>query len=357
MADPTAPDATDNDAPFLDVGHLLRRIALFAVFAAAIALALATLPGVAEVRDRFAAARLGWVAVTGVLALGSVLGFVVALWSAFDRVAEPRAALDLGLAEQGANVLLPAGGAGGPAFGTIVMRRAGVPGELAAERHAALFLVTSAVSFVALTLAGLAQATGLLGGHVSPVGTLAPAAFGAAVLGAAGLFSRTCPTDAPDGRVRHALWRARTFLYGGVRTSIALVRRGDPLFIGGAIAYYAFDVVAMGASFQAFGGGGPPLGAFVLAYTLGQAGALIPTPGGVGGTDGGLIGMFVVYGAPPALATAAVLGYRVFQLGLPTVLGALALIRIRSRLASGAARTAVAERFERVEPVEARSEA
>ena len=60
----------------------------------------------------------------------------------------------------------------------------------------------------------------------------------------------------------------------------------------------------------------------MLAYTVGHAGALLPTPGGVGGTDGGLIGMFVVYGTPLGLATAAVLGYRVFQLGLPVVLGA-----------------------------------
>jgi uncharacterized membrane protein YbhN (UPF0104 family) len=346
MAHDTAPADTDDDAPFLDARHIARRIALFAVLAVAVAVALATLPGVGDVRDRLASARLGWIAVTGLLALGSVLGFVAALWSAFDRVATPRAALDLGLAEQGANVLLPTGGAGGPAFGALVMRRAGVPGALAAERHAALFLVTSAVSFVALTLGGLAQASGLLGGRYGLAATLAPAAFGAALLGGAVLFSRACPPDPPSGgRVRHALWRVRSFLHGGVRTSIELLRRGDPLFIGGAIAYYACDVAAVAAAFQAFGGGGPPLGAFVLAYTLGQAGALIPTPGGVGGTDGGLIGMFMLYGGPPAITTAAVLAYRVFQLGLPAILGAVALVRIRSRLASGAARAAVAERF------------
>ena len=60
----------------------------------------------------------------------------------------------LGFAEQGANVLLPAGGAGGPALGALVMTRLGVPAELAAGRHAALFLITSAVSFGALVLSG-----------------------------------------------------------------------------------------------------------------------------------------------------------------------------------------------------------
>ena len=68
---------------------------------------------------------------------------------------------------------------------------------------------------------------------------------------------------------------------------------------------------------------------FVLAYTLGHAGALLPTPGGVGGTEGGLIGFFVAYGAPLDLTAAAVLGYRVFQLGLPATLGLISMLRIR----------------------------
>ena len=55
-------------------------------------------------------------------------------------------------------MLLPAGGAGGPAFGAYVMTRLGVPADLAASRHAALFLATSAVSFVALVFAGHAGA-------------------------------------------------------------------------------------------------------------------------------------------------------------------------------------------------------
>jgi hypothetical protein len=65
----------------------------------------------------------------------------------------------------------------------------------------------------------------------------------------------------------------------------------------------------------------------------------------VGGTEGGLIGMFVAYGAPLDLAAAAVLGYRVFQLGLPTLLGAISLLRIRYVLAHPPSREAVAARF------------
>jgi len=153
------------------------------------------------------------------------------------------------------------------------------------------------------------------------------------------------PRPSGEGRIRTALWRLRRFVHDGVRTTVLLVRHGDRLLIVGAVTYYAFDVASLGCAFQAFGGGAPPVGIFVLAYTLGHAGALLPTPGGVGGTEGGLIGMFVAYGTPLDLAAAAVLGYRVFQLGLPAVLGAVSLLRIRYILAHPPPREAVAERF------------
>jgi uncharacterized membrane protein YbhN (UPF0104 family) len=348
--DPAVPAVqADDDVAGIDVGRLLRRVGLFAVVAAVALVALATLPGIGEVRERFASADVAWIGVTAVCELLSMLGFALALSGAFERAVPARAAVDLGFAEQGANVLLPAGGAGGPAFGTFVMRRAGVPTGLAAERHAALFLVTSAVSFVALILAGLGVASGLLPGDVGPAASLLPAAFAFAVLALAVLFARTdVPAEPAGGRVRHGVWRVRRFLNDGVSTSLGLLRHGDPALPIGAVAYFAFDVAALAASFQAFGGGAPPLGVFVLAYAIGHAGALVPTPGGVGGTDGGLIGSFALYGAPIGLATAAVLGYRVFQLGLPVVLGAVSLLRIRARLRDTSRREVVAAHFAEV---------
>jgi len=130
-----------------------------------------------------------------------------------------------------------------------------------------------------------------------------------------------------------------------VQESFALLRARSPLVVGGCVGYLALDIAALGAAFQAFGGGGPPVGTFVLAYTLGQAGALIPTPGGLGGTEGGLIGMLVVYGAPAAPAAAAVLAYRVFQLGLPAIFGLVAFGQIRRRLRDDELTAAVAARF------------
>jgi hypothetical protein len=73
--------------------------------------------------------------------------------------------------------------------------------------------------------------------------------------------------------------------------------------------------------------------------------ALLPAAGGVGGTEGGLIGMFAFYDTPLGVAAAAVLAHRVFQLGLPAVCGAVALVRVRHVLAHPPPREEVAARF------------
>jgi uncharacterized membrane protein YbhN (UPF0104 family) len=350
MTAETSADETDHAGtePGVDGRAIARRVALFAVVAVVAVVGISALPGVDDVRDRLAGADPRWLVAAAACAVGSMLGFVRALWAVFDRVVPWRRALVLGLAEQGANVLLPAGGAGGPAFGAFVMRRIGVPHELADQRHAALFLATSAVGFFALVLAGTGVVIGLLPGDVSLVASALPAAGAAALIGLAAVYARLPPAPPPTagGRIRTTLWRLRRFLHDSVRTTLHLLRHGDPLFALGAISYYAFDVACLACSFQAFGGGAPPLGVFILAYTLGHAGALLPTPGGVGGTEGGLIGMFVAYGTPLDLAAAAVLGYRVFQLGLPAVLGAISLLRIRYVLAHPPSREAVAAAFE-----------
>src|SRR4051812_10958236 len=266
MASRPAGDAPDTSTDSgVDVGAIARRAALFAVVAVAAAIAISALPGVDEVRDRLGDADPRWLFATACCAVMSMLGFVRALWAVFDRVVPWRRALVLGLAEQGANVLLPAGGAGGPAFGTIVMRRVGVPGDLAAERHAALFLATSAVGFFAVVIAGTGEAIGVLPGDVSLVASALPAAGAAALIVLAIVWGRLPPARSPapgSGRVRNTVWRLRRFLHDSVRTTVALLRHGDRLLIFGAVSYYAFDVGSLACSFQAFGGGAPPLGVF-----------------------------------------------------------------------------------------------
>src|SRR4051812_34468202 len=124
----------------VDARAIARRAALFAVLALAAGVGISALPGVDEVRDRLAGADPRWLLAAAACAIGSMLGFVRALWAAFDRVVPWRRALVLGLAEQGANVLLPAGGAGGAAVGAGGLRPGGGPGGPPPPRPPRLFL-------------------------------------------------------------------------------------------------------------------------------------------------------------------------------------------------------------------------
>src|SRR4051794_11124801 len=142
----------------VDGRAIAKRAAFFIVVAGLAAIALTALPGIGEVRAEFSHASVKWLVASAFCELMSMFGFVRALWSAFDRVMPWRRAVVLGFAEQGANVLLPAGGAGGPAFGAYVMTRLGVPRGLAAARHAALFFGPSALRFLAPGVAGLRAA-------------------------------------------------------------------------------------------------------------------------------------------------------------------------------------------------------
>ena len=134
---------------------------------------------------------------------------------------------------------------------------------------------------------------------------------------------------ASAGRLSTALANTREYLRDGVGASAELLRSGDRLVIAGAIGYFAFDVAALAAAFQALGSAGLPIGLLVLAYTLGHGGAMIPIPGSA---EGGLIGMFVLYGMSLPTATAAVLAYRALHAGVPVVLGAIGLADVRRML-------------------------
>jgi uncharacterized protein (TIRG00374 family) len=70
----------------------------------------------------------------------------------------------------------------------------------------------------------------------------------------------------------------------------------------------------------------------VFGYLIGQLGGLLPLPGGIGGTEGGLIGVFAVYQVPLAKSAAAVLAYRALQLWIPAALGSVAFVQLRKAL-------------------------
>ena len=316
-------DAARKKAP--DGHTILVNGALAAGLAVLAAAAVIWVPFLEPIRNRFADTEPGWVVAAFVLQLLSVLSFVVALRGAFDRRLGWRESFDVGVVEESANVFLPSGGSGGLALGAVILIRSGIPTAFAASRSAVLFLVTSAVSGGALIVFGLGEAVGIFPGDASLAATLIPGLAGAFIVGAIIVLPRVVPQLDADkgGKIRRAVALAQAWLVGAVDTSIEMVLgRREILLIAGSIGYYAFDVASMGAAFEALGGGGPALGLFVLAYTIGHAGAIVPLPGSA---EGGLVGAFTLYGSSLSLAVGGILLYRVFHAGVPFLLDALGL--------------------------------
>jgi uncharacterized membrane protein YbhN (UPF0104 family) len=334
----TVPDA-------LSPRHLASRLLQIGVVLGVGVLLLVTLPGLGEVRTRFADARVGWVIAALAFEVGSVTAFVVTFRGVFCIRMPWSFSAQVGLSEQAANVLLPAGGAGGLALGAWALNRAGMSSGHIARRTVAFFLITSSANFFVAILAGVGLLSGVLPGDASVALAAVPAGLALLVIAGVLLLPRVLP-DRPlptsaDGhplvspsklaRLRHTVAHTGATVAEGVRDAGALLRSGRPSVIGGGLGYLLFDIAALTAAFHAFGHT-PKLGDFLMAYVLGQLGGLVPLPGGVGGTDGGLVAALALYGTPLATATAAVLAYRAFQLGVPALAGTIAFGRLRQTL-------------------------
>ncbi len=313
-----------------DGRRLALRLALIAGVLGMLALAVTSLPGLGDVRDRLADASPAWLAAALAFQAASCLAFVAAFRGVFCRRLPWRLSYEVGMAAQGTNVLLPSGGAGGLALAAWALRRTGMPAERLARRSVAFYVLTSSVNFVTAAVAGSLLAVGVLHGGDSLLLTAGPAAAALLVIGLVLALPRVLAHTARhprDGRVGRALRVAESALSGGMADARLLVRTGNPQILAGVAGFMLLDVAALGAAFWAIGGL-PPVGVLLLAYVLGQLGGLIPLPGGVGGADGGLIAALVLYGTPLSTAAAAVLAYRAFQLGLPALFGALAIVRL-----------------------------
>jgi uncharacterized protein (TIRG00374 family) len=321
--------------------HLLVRTVEIAGLIAIVVIAISALPGLDEVRSRLTGAEPAWVVALIAAEVGSCAGYLLVFRATFCSQMPWGLSYDIAMAELAANSLLPAGGAGGLALGVWALRQAGMPTGHIGRRTVAFFVVTSAANFFALILVGLAAFARVISGRHSALLTLVPAlitALGVLIVVLCPRLLRTLSArgsgDGGDGlRARAGRW-LRTGLEtvaDGVDQAIALLRSHGFGVVVGSFAYMAFDIVALGFAFAAVGHV-PPLGTLILGYLIGQLGNLIPLPGGVGGTEGALIAVFVLYGVNLADATAAVLLYRLFQLVVPAFIGTPAFVMLRRRL-------------------------
>jgi uncharacterized protein (TIRG00374 family) len=308
----------------------LRLGALIAIVVVVVSL----LPGLGQLREQFAHAQAVWIVVGCAFELLSVLSYVPAFRVAFCTRMSWAATYKISVAEEGAGALFPVGGAGGLALGVWALRRAGMPSGEVARKTVAFFLLTSVPNVASLGLLGLGLAIGVLPGNVNVALAVIPAVVGAGAIAATLALRRlirgleTWLRRHPDHRRLARIMPALGATADGVDEAVRQLRRSNPMLLVGLIGYMLFDILVLWASFRAIGAK-PELTIVWIAYLIGQLGNWIPIPGGIGGTELGLVGALVLYGLPALTATAAVLIYRVIELWIPAALGIVAFLQLR----------------------------
>jgi uncharacterized membrane protein YbhN (UPF0104 family) len=325
----------------------LRKAALVGVVAVAVVAALVTaLPGayaaVSEGLGKLGHADVSWLLVALGFSALSFLGHIVLFRGVFldesSRIGYG-ASYDITMAGHAATRLLGAAGAGGIALTVWALNRSGMSPRTVATRMLGFMVLLYSFYALAVAAVGLGLWSGVFSGGGSVALTLVPGivALGlvGGAIGAATLARRRFGAVAESGEVsgwRARLAKASVGVGDGVREAGAVVRRRDPRLIGG-LMWWAFDIAVLWASFRAFGEA-PPVAVLVLAYFLGLVGNTLPFLGSVGGVDGGMIAALVAFGVNPAASVVAVIVYRLFSCWAPTIPGAIALARLRRRVAA-----------------------
>ena len=323
--------------------RLARRALPAIVGLAAIFLIVWLAPGLGSVREHLGDASPGWIAVGIALEVASSISYVLLFRPVFCSRMQRRLSAEIGLSELAVGSIVPASGAGGLALGAWILRRRGMAVERIARRSVAFFLIKSSVNFVAVAILGTLMAVGLVGPDLSLALTALPAALSIALIAAVFIIPRFGPGSVPppgSGRLRRGVSATRRWLVRGTGEAIELVRARDFTLIFGAVGYWAFDNAVLWATFHAVGSV-PPISVILMGYLIGQLGGLLPLPGGLGGIDGGLIGTIIVYGAPAAATTAAVLAYRLILFWVPLAIGVPAFMLLTRRLRRDAYSTGV----------------
>jgi uncharacterized membrane protein YbhN (UPF0104 family) len=323
-------DQADRSLP---IGRVSTRQVLVLVGASAamvaglvvVAPALADLP---DVWAKIAHGHMGWLLFALVLEALSFVGHAilfraVSVEGGGTRIGF-RASTEITLAGHAATKLFSSAGAGGIALTAWALKKSGMDGRDVAARMTTFMVLLYAVYMGALVVGGLGLYTGVINGGGSFAMTIVPAIFGAAVIA---LVASAQLVKPGEGRLRRWL----SPIGDGVRSARHLIRTGNPGLLG-AFMWWAFDIAALWAAFEAFGDS-PAVGVLVVGYFVGMLANTLPLPGGVGGVDGGMVGALIAFGVEPELALLAVLGYRGFVFWMPIIPGALGYLALRRTVA------------------------
>lgn len=289
-----------------------------------VAVAFLAVPPLAHMPARLVAACAKWIALAAVLELLSMLGFVLVFALIFGTRLSPRERLGAGFRALGAITLLPAGGLVGPGVAARAAGAEATPLPVLTRSTVALTILTNAPGLLVLGGLGIALWLGWPRGPHNVLLTLPEAGVALAIVAGVWMITRASPSHRPQPRFERGrrLMAAAAHCREGVSEARRIVAEGN-WKLAGAIGYYAFDNAVLWAAFHAYGRT-PAISVIVMGYLVGSLGTVLPLPAGIGGVEGGLIGALVLYGAPAAPASGAVLLYRGISLSLPVVLGGLA---------------------------------
>lgn len=306
---------------------------------------LPQLSGVGATLRRIGRGDTWWIIVGVVFEVFSFAGYVLLFRAVFTRGHGPigwKESYLITMAGLAATRLFAAAGAGGVALTAWALRRSGMRPRLVATRMVAFLALLYVIYILVVLLDGLGLGIGVFPGGGSFVITFVPAIVAAIVLAAVSAAAlvrgdvdrdphRWAGRSDRVARVLSAIVTAPALAARGVRGAFALMRSQDP-GLAGAAAWWGFDVAVLWACFMAFGDA-PPFTVILMAYFVGMLGNLLPLPGGLGGVEGGMIGMFVAFGIELNLAVLAVLTYRAIAFWLPTIPGAIAYFQLRRTVA------------------------
>jgi uncharacterized membrane protein YbhN (UPF0104 family) len=291
---------------------------------------------------RLAHASFGWLAVAFGFELLACAAYVVLFQAVMSRrpwLVRLRRGIEIALSEIGGFAITPTG-IGGPAIRIWALRSGGMPWRVLIVRsisHGAIFNVPYVAAAIVL---GLGVSLQFLPGHAPVLTALAPLGLVLAtcvLVGAAIWFARAERFRDRQGVLARVRW-AVTTIPEGIADLGTVARRPGALL--GATGWWAGDCAALWAAFQAVGGR-PAISVLILAYMLGQLGNTLPLPGGVGGVEPLMLGIFAASGVNLGLAGAAIICYRTIALGVQGGLGALAFVSLATGLGVERRRAAV----------------
>jgi uncharacterized membrane protein YbhN (UPF0104 family) len=267
----------------------------------------------------------------------SFVGYVALSWLLF-RPGAPKltlpACVEMTFGGVVATRLFSAGGAGGVAFTVWALRAAGMAARTTLETISVFLAIMYTPYAIACIFGGL-------GGGAPAAVVWTGVGVGVAAFAVAALFTlvpgdierRARRLAAGHGRVAKLAAKLATVPAVArvtVITGLQLVRR-RPSLLAWATLWWAADVAVLDACFRAFGPSAA-LGVLILGYFIGHIGNLLPMPGGIGGVEGGMVGVFVACGMPLSEAIVGTIAYQVISTWLPVVPGLAAYFSLRRRV-------------------------